>query len=490
MPPANGTTMTRLRNILILTAAAASVAVQAQTVSPLHISDLYVSRSEGKLKVSLRFDPKNFRQSLNQQTRITPVLRSLETGDTLAFPTFSVAGKNSYFHTLRNEGEEAARALYRSGKSEAVGYEQTVDWQPWMQHSRLDFDTQGCGCCGAPKGEDKETPAAELDFRPRVFSPAFNNVTPVAAKEKIFDLSGQAFINFPVNKTVIYPDYMSNPEELRKILDTIDKVRENSDATVTMIKLTGYASPEGPYDNNVRLAKGRTEALMQYVRRQYDFPARIFQTASVPEDWAGLRVAVEKSVLADREEILRFIDADHPIRTRNDELRRRFPQSYAYLLKNVYPSLRHTDYVIEYEVKKYTDVEEIKRVMKTRPQNLSLDEFYLAAETYRPGSPEYDEVFDIAVRMYPEDPVANLNAANAAMNHGDYANAAKYLDRAGNGIEAEYARGILAALKGDYDAALPLFRKAEAAGIKDAKEAIRQIEELKAYKGDVTYINS
>ena len=288
---------------------------------------------------------------------------------------------------------------------------------------------------------------------PREYQADFSYIVPVAAASKTFDLEGQAFINFPVNRTEIYPDYMSNPQELRKILDTIDAVKENTDATVSHIKLTGYASPEGPYSNNVRLAKGRTEALKEYVRKQYAFPANIFETASVPEDWAGLRRALvdgDARILDKASEIVAFIDEQTPIETRNDLLRKKFPTDYAWLLKNIYPSLRHTDYVITYEVKKYTDVEEIKRVMKTRPQNLSLNEFFLAAQTYTPGSPEYNEVFDIAVRMYPEDPVANLNAANAAMGQGNYEAAKKYLARAPKNAETDYAKGILAALHNDY----------------------------------------
>lgn len=481
-----------MKNYLLMSLGLMAAATQAQTVSPLHITDLNIERSGEKLKVKMTFNPAQYRLGLNQQTVVTPVLYSKETADSVAMPAFAIAGKNSYYHTLRNDGEEAAASLYRAGHGEATVYEYVLDWEPWMQLSRFDYIASTKGCCGAPSRPDEDIPAAELDFVPREYEADFSYVTPVAAKVKTFDLEGQAFINFPVNRTEIYPDYMSNPEELRKILDTIDAVKENTDATVSHIKLTGYASPEGPYNNNVRLAKGRTEALKEYVRKQYAFPSDIFETASVPEDWGGLRNALENkaSILPNAKQIIEFIDEETPIETRNDLLRKKFPTDYAWLLKNIYPSLRHTDYVITYEVKSYTDVEEIKRVMRTRPQNLSLNEFFLAAQTYQPGSPEYDEVFDIAVRMYPEDPVANLNAANAAMNHGDYEAAAKYLDRAGSDAETDYAKGILAALQKDYDTAAGYFEKAQRGGIRKATEALERIKRLQEYKGNVTYINS
>ena len=49
----------------------------------------------------------------------------------------------------------------------------------------------------------------------------------------------------PVNRTEIYPGYMNNTVELKKITNSVDSVRDNPDATIQGITLTGYASPEG-----------------------------------------------------------------------------------------------------------------------------------------------------------------------------------------------------------------------------------------------------
>ncbi len=482
-----------MKHLLLSLGLLAAGSAYAQTVSPLHITDLNIQREGEKLMVKMTFNPKEYKLGLNQQTVVTPVLVSADETKSVSMPSFAIAGKNNYYHTLRNEGEEVAASLYRSGKGDKVTYEYVLDWEPWMERSQFDYVYATKGCCGLPSKPEENIPAAELDFTPKIYEADFEYVVPVATDVKVFNLEGQAFINFPVNKTEIYPDYMTNPVELRKILDTIDAVKENTDATVKHIKLTGYASPEGPYANNVRLAKGRTEALKEYVRKQYTFPANIFETASVPEDWAGLKASLtdgKAAVLDDAKEIVAFIDLNTPIESRNDELRKKFPTSYNWLLKNVYPSLRHTDYVITYEVKRYTDVEEIKQVMRTRPQNLSLNELFLAAQTYEPGSPDYNEVFEIAVRTYPEDPTANLNAANTAISKGDFAAAEKYLSRTGNTPESEYARGIMAAKQKDYDKALGHFQKAQQGGLTKAGEAIVRIQAILEDRGNVVYLNS
>ena len=117
--------------------------------------------------------------------------------------------------------------------------------------------------------------------------------------------------------------------------------------------------------------------------------------------------------------------------------------------------------------------------MKSTPQKLSLQEFYLAAQQMEPGSDRYDEIFETAVRMFPADATANLNAANIAMGKKDMKNAERYLSKAGNTPEAVYARGIYAALSGDYDTAGRLFEQARQKGLSEAAEALRQIKELK-----------
>lgn len=77
--------------------------------------------------------------------------------------------------------------------------------------------------------------------------------------------------------------------------------------------------------------------------------------------------------------------------------------------------------------------------------------------------------------MYPEDEAANLNAANTAMSRGDMKNALCYLDKAGESIEAVYARGVFEFLQENYDEAQPLFEKALAGGVEQAREPIKKI---------------
>ncbi len=77
--------------------------------------------------------------------------------------------------------------------------------------------------------------------------------------------------------------------------------------SITEINIHGYASPEGSYANNTRLAEGRAASLKEYVKVSTLSPTRCSHQCN-PEDWAGLRRLVEESTLPEKNEILAIID--------------------------------------------------------------------------------------------------------------------------------------------------------------------------------------
>ena len=126
---------------------------------------------------------------------------------------------------------------------------------------------------------------------------------------------------------------------------------------------------------------------------------------------------------------------------------------YHYMLENIFPNLRVAICKAGYNIKNF-DLNEAKEVIKTRPQNLSLNEMFLVVNTYKEGSQEFIDVFETAVRMYPADEVANLNAAGSAILRNDLVSAKRYLSRVtSEKYPAEYnnAMGLQALLNGEYE---------------------------------------
>lgn len=278
---------------------------------------------------------------------------------------------------------------------------------------------------------------------------------PKAEQEKARNLKGQAYLDFVVNKTDIRRDYRRNADELRKVEETINVVRQDPNITITHIGIHGFASPEGSYASNARLAEGRAQAFKDYVQQLIDVPARLFSVESTPEDWEGLERALEKDGDA---QVLAIVRSDAKPDEKERQLKTRYTAQWKQLLTDVFPALRHSDYTVSYTIRPFT-IDEAKEIIRQKPQQLSLNEMFLVANTYTPGSQDFNEVFETAVRMYPDDETANLNAAVIALQKNDLQAAERYLKKAGNSPQALNARGLLAVRSGDKQAAERFWRQ-------------------------------
>ena len=442
-------------------------------VDGVSVGDLKMERNGGYMVVDMTLDLKGLDVDGNRAVLLTP--RLVNGKDSLDLQSVGIYGRRRYYFYVRN-GEsmlaEYERSFKASEKPDDIAYHCIAPYAEWMNGAKLSLHRSDYGCCNTLLADQDGVLGRHVE----AFFPELVYVRPQAETVKSRSLEGSAFIDFPVDKTVIYPDYRRNTAELGKIQATIDSVRNDRDVTITQVWLKGYASPESPYAHNTELAIGRTEALKKYIQQLYKFEEGIIATDYEPEDWAGLRRYVEQTNLDHRTEILALIDSDMDPDAKEAKIKRSYPEEYRFLLQNCYPALRHTDYRIAYVIRSYSDVEEIERLMRTQPQKLSLNEFYLAAQEYEPGTDEFTEVFETAVRMFPDDTVANLNAANAAMRRGDNAGAARYLERAGDSPEAVYARGSLAVRMKDYETARKYLNEAKALGLEQAAVTLEELE--------------
>ncbi len=463
--------------ILLVTGSHTAQSADKTPTDAVKAVNIDVARTDNNLFVKMDLDMSGYHGlNSNREITVTPML--VNGTDTLPLQGVTVAGRSRYYHWLRQGREDwPTPSLNKASKNLVIPYQTSVKFEKWMGKADIVLSAKSCGCCGEPIAASY-VPALKLDLTPKekiTFKPQFAFIQPKAEIVKHREIKGSAYIDFPVNKTELYPEYRRNPVELAKINATIDSVRLDKDVQFKAMTIKGYASPEGSYSNNIRLAKGRTATLKEYVLSQYSFPASIISTSYEPEDWEGLRKYVENSSIANRAGILAIIDSDMKPDPKNEEIRKRYPEQYSFLLKEVYPGLRHSDYTVEYTVKNYTDINEIKRLIFSDPRKLSLNEMFAGAAAMDKDSREYDEAFRIAVRMYPDSPEANLNAANIEMKRGDLEQAAFYLDKAGDSPEATYARGVYQGFKENYGAAKALLERASMMGVKEAGAAIDNI---------------
>ena len=474
------------KTLIIIFAAAllfAAPLALAQTVESGSVSaeNVKFSKNGDDLVIQMDLNTTGLDIKGNRMVIITPEVSDGINTETLS--SVGLYGRKRYMFYLRNIqdklfGVSDEKAIRSKDAPDIIPYSAIIPFQGWMEKAALKLNVQEKGCANCDKGSD-EGLLADRPMIPEapVIKPKAAYVTPQAEAVKSRSLEGRAFINFEVNKTVIKPDYMTNPVELDKIIATIDSVKNDSDIQVKSISIKGFASPEGSWANNERLAKGRTTALKNYINNLYKFDNDLISTSYEVEDWDGLKAFVEGSNLAAKDDILAIINEGGDADKKEAKIKAKFPEQYDFLLKNVYPSLRHSDYVINYVISNFSDPKEIREIAKTAPQKLSLNEFFLAAQDCESGSEEFADLFETAVRMYPDNEVANLNAASSELSHGDLVNAEKHLKKAGNSPQAQYARAMLLALKGNYSDALPKLR-ALSNQVPEAADAVAQIENI------------
>ena len=479
--------MKSLRYILFAMSLPLAVSVSAQELagSQVRIDNKAVSLgSDTQLLVGMDVTvPADMKLTTNGVLTLTPILMEKDsTGANKVLPAIYVYGRTRQLVAERTGKipTDAFEVVRRdNGEDQVISYTARVPYEKWMNGSELKMLGTIHGCANCLKEEDMAFvhPILLQRYAPQ---PLLAFVKP-AAEIKNRDEKGNAYLDFPVNKTVIYPDYRRNPFELAEINRTINVVKENTDTEITGIDLHGFASPEGSYANNDRLAKGRSEALKKYIMKEYGLSADMFKVESTPENWEGLRAYVEKSDIAQKDKVLELIDSDiQNLDTKEYRIKALDAKMYNQLLRDCYPGLRRTDYVIHYTVRPYS-IEEAKALLKTRPQHLSLEEMYLVAQTYEEGSEEFNEVFDIAVRMYPEDPIANINAAAMELKRGNVDQAVRYLERSDKASAAgQNNQGVYHLLKGELDQAESCFNKAKELGSEQAGANLEETSKKRA----------
>lgn len=470
--------MNILKFSFVALGAAAMLSAAAAEVPVSGLDLKRVKGEPGKLLISYTIDRPASIPS-NSEVVVTPVLHF--GNDSIELTPTIVAGRNAFLARKRNHDMPQGMNLVRS-KGEPIQYETSVPWQKAMMKSELTFRTETVGCRCKSDGVGRLPQFLAVNFEPKHFDLIIPEAQLAALEKNIKDVvktrtvEKSAHVNYKVGSMVLLPDFESNPAELGAILATIDSVRADKDLTVDRVQIHGYASPEGSYALNTKLAAGRTEALRKYVDSHFNF-GKTLTTTSTPEDWAGLRKWVAASSLHDKDAILSVIDSSLSPDAKDAKLKSGFPNAYKILLYEVYPTLRRSDYSINYTVRNYTKPETIAQVLKTNPDKLSFEEVMLLARTYKTGSAERDDLLLTAARLFPDDWRAQLNGSFIALKRDDLEAARKMLARSGDSPLADYGRGVLALYNKDYAGARPLLERAAKANIQGAAEALTCCEE-------------
>lgn len=445
------------------------------------------------LYVSMTLDLLGASVDSRESMTFTPVLSAGERQAVL--PEISIKGKNNYRVYERSVAlmSRKERSRYRADMSGRVfaadanglgkiEYNKSLPYESWMADASLDMRQDISGCRGIARLVDMRRLADNISLETVVVLEAYVPVpyvvfvTPEVEQVKRRDESVSANLDFKVGTAIIRPDFGHNRVELAKIGYMIEQVKNDPNITVRSIEIIGYASPEGNPAANIALSEKRATELGWFITSRYGFSPDMYKLYYGGVNWEGLKKRVEVSELADKQQVLDII-ASQPESQRQAMLMN-LGATYKMLLEEAYPSLREAVCKVNYDVRAL-NVEEAKMVIKERPQDLSLNEMFMVANSYGVQSPEFAGIFETAARLYPNDPTALLNAAASALSRRDVVLGKMYLDRAGALADMpEYKNnvGVLYMLVGQPDDAQRYLEQAQKAGVAEAALNMQEVE--------------
>lgn len=284
--------------------------------------------------------------------------------------------------------------------------------------------------------------------------------------------SASIALTYPLNKTYIVRNLHNNAAELARVDNELRTITANNDYHVRNIRVEGFASPEGPLDNNFRLSTGRAQSIIDYlVQRNPRLDRSQFQLGRMTENWDGLRDTLTQNPnLPSANEVLALLNRQPDTEIVKQEIKR--IAGYPELLKNVYPYLRKSSYTVQFDVRAYA-LSEAKEKMKTNPENVGSEEMYAVALDYGFNTAEGKAALATLQQVHPDAPLTQLYRAYQLLENKQNGEALRLLQSFKFNDGAYYnLMGVALARNGQWDAARQYFQ------ISDAPAAMQNLQSI------------
>lgn len=303
-----------------------------------------------------------------------------------------------------------------------------------------------------------------------------NFLTPAPEKKKTQSVQGSIPLEYAKGQKAKF-DERNYYEAMYKLQSVLHQLKADPNVTVKEIRLTGYTAPDGNYRLNEKMGMQRALGLTEYIRTSGSLETVPFEVNWVSEDWNRMTRLIEQSEMPFKAAVLDIIRTVDVVNGRETMLMNLAGGSpYQYLSSYIFPQLRRLEYVIEYGLKNGALQADNQKVSYA---DLSLSDFYNLAQAHERGSDEFNDLIDLAGRLFSDSPVACINAAAVALSRYNIARARGYLMRYATLPEAGNNMGILYLLEGNLDKAEVYLELARAAGVKEAEEPLNYIKRIR-----------
>ena len=273
--------------------------------------------------------------------------------------------------------------------------------------------------------------------------------------QRVREEKQEAGIKFLVNQANLRKSELQNNsiQEFVRMLKRINQDRER--LNLRNVEVKAYASPEGGFAFNDKLANKRQTTGETYVKGQ--LKANKISTGIdagyTAQDWDGFQRLVQVSNIQDKDVILRVLSMYKDPQERETQIRN-MSEGFRELAFAILPELRRARLIINYETIGRSD-DEITAQYKQDASKLTADELlYLATLV---DENEQAKVYETTAKLYDKDYRAYNNLATLAIKKGDKETALRYLEQAlridSNASEALANMGLLYLSEGNIEEA-------------------------------------
>ena len=276
------------------------------------------------------------------------------------------------------------------------------------------------------------------------------------AYQRITKRKQEANIKFLIQQANLRKSELKN-NSVQEFLRMLKKINDDRESlNLDNVEVSAYASPDGGFSINDKLANERQKVSEQYVNQELK---KIKMNAYVDakytaQDWQGFQELVQASNIQDKDIILRVLSMYKDPQEREQQIKN-ISSAFRELADGILPQLRRSRLTINYETIGRSD-DQILDQIKADATKLSIEELLYGA-ALKSDANEAEAVYQLATRIYPNDARAYNNIATIEFAKGNYEAAKDYIQKAksvtANLPEANANLGMLALKNGDIQAA-------------------------------------
>ena len=294
------------------------------------------------------------------------------------------------------------------------------------------------------------------------------------AYQRIIEKKQDANIKFLIQQANLRSSELKN-NSVKEFVDLLKKIqKEKETLALKNVEVSAYASPDGGFDLNDKLANKRQTNTETYVKQQLKKTKNADANVDAKytaQDWDGFQELVKVSNIQDKDVILRVLSMYKDPEEREQQIKN-MSSVFRELADGILPQLRRSRMTINYEVIGRSD-EQIKDQYKSDASKLSIEELlYNAALTN--NAAEKEDIFKTTTKLFPNDARAFNNLATLAYQRGDYSAAKSYAEKAlaidSKNADAKANLGLVALAEGDVAKAENLI--SQASGASNIQEAL------------------